>query len=64
MVLVDSFLVKEFGDGIDVNEIDDGEYEFSFSSRDSFAIGEEFAAFVVDIFAELHGVRGTVSKGE
>ena len=47
-----------------MDEIDDGKDEFGFASGDSFAIREEFAAFVVDIFAELDEVGGTVSKGE
>ena len=56
--------MQKFGDSVDVDEVDDGEDEFSFPAGDSFAVGEEFAAFVVDVLFELGGMAGTVSKGE
>ena len=52
--------MEELGDGVDVDEVDDGEDEFGFSAGDSFAIGEQFASFVVDVFAELGGGSCTV----
>lgn len=52
-VLVVALLMEELCDCIDVDEVGDGEDEFGFPSRDSFAIGEQLAAFVVDIISEL-----------
>lgn len=63
-VLVDAFLLEELGDGVDVDEVDDGEDELGLSAWDAFAIGEELAALVLDILAELGGEGGTRVKGE
>ncbi len=64
MILVEPLLLQEFGDGVDVDEVDDGEDVLGFSARDAFAIGEELAAFVVDVVSELIGGWSTFSKGE
>lgn len=63
-VPVDALLLKEFSDGVDVDEVDDGEDELGLSARDAFAIGEELAALVLDVVAELRGEGGTRVKGE
>lgn len=63
-VLVDAFLLEELGDGVDVDEIDYGEDELGLAAGDAFAIGEELAAFVLDVFLELDGRGGTRVKGE
>ena len=47
-----------------MDEVDDGEDVLGFATGDAFAVGEEFAAFVVDVVAELGGTAGTCSKRE
>ena len=64
IVLINAFLLEELRDSIDMNKIDNSEDVFSFTSWDAFAIGEQFAAFVVDVLFELDGEVGTVWKGE
>jgi hypothetical protein len=63
-VPVDALLLEELGDGVDVDEVDDGEDELGLAAGDAFAVGEELAAFVLDVFLELRGVGGTRVKGE
>lgn len=52
-VPVDAFLLEEFGDGVDVDEVDDGEDELGLSAWDAFAIGEELATLVLNVLFEL-----------
>lgn len=52
-VPVDAFLLEELGDGVDVDEVDDGKDELCLSAGDAFPVGEEFAAFVLDVLFEL-----------
>ena len=63
-LLIEFFLLEEFRDCVDMDEIDDTEDIFCFASGDSFAIGEEFASFVIDIFFELNQSKSTCSKGD
>lgn len=53
-VLIDLFLLEEFGNRINVNEVDNRQYKFGLAAWNAFAVGEKFAAFVFDIFAELN----------
>jgi len=46
-------LLQKLGDCIDMDEVDDGEDVFGFSAGNTFAIGEKFAAFVVNIVSVL-----------
>lgn len=56
--------MEEFGDCVDVHQVDNGEDELSFATGDAFAIWEEFAALIVDVVPELRsGVRRTNSNG-
>jgi hypothetical protein len=57
-------LLQKFGYSIDVDKINNGEYILGFSARNTFAIGEELAALIVDVFSELIGVFFTFAKGE
>lgn len=61
---IDAFLLEEFGDGVDVDEVDDGEDELGLSAWDAFAIGEELATLVLDVLSELRREGGTRVKGE
>ena len=45
-------------------EVDDCEDVLGLAARDAFAVGEEFAPFVIDVVLELGGLGGTISKGE
>ena len=63
-VPVDAFLLEEFGDGVDVDEVDDGKDELCLSTGDAFPVGEEFAAFVLDVLFELCWRCSTTVKGE
>ena len=64
IVLVQPLLLQKFGYSIDVDKINNGEYILGFSTRNTFAIGEEPAALIVDVFSELIGVFFTFAKGE
>jgi hypothetical protein len=52
-VLINTFLLIELGEGIDMDEVDYGEDILGLAARNAFTIWEEFAAFVLDIFSEL-----------
>jgi hypothetical protein len=61
---VDPLLLQELGNCIDMYKVDNGEDELGLPAWNPLAIGEELAAFVLNILFELDGGRDTSVKGE
>jgi len=61
---VDAFLLEELGDCVDVDEVDDGQDELGLSTGDAFSVGEQLAAFVLDVLFELCWGSDTTVNGE
>jgi hypothetical protein len=59
-----AFEIEELGDGIDVDEVDDGEDVLGLPAGYPLAVWEQLAPLVLDVLSELGIYFSTAEKGE